>query len=43
MRAVVQRVSEVKVSIGERVKGAIHAGLLVFVAIEEADADEDIE
>jgi D-tyrosyl-tRNA(Tyr) deacylase len=43
MRAVVQRVSEANVSIGERVKGAIHAGLLVFVAIEETDADEDIE
>src|ERR1041385_1100320 len=43
MRAVVQRVSEAKVTIGERVKGAIGNGLLVLVAIEEADTAEDIE
>ena len=43
MRAVIQRVSTATVTVGERVKGAIAAGLLVFVAIEEADAVEDIE
>jgi D-tyrosyl-tRNA(Tyr) deacylase len=43
MRAVIQRVSEAKVTIGERVKGAIGAGLLVLVAVEEADTAEDIE
>ena len=43
MRAVVQRVSEARVTIGERVKGAIAAGLLVLVAVEEADTAEDIE
>ena len=43
MRAVIQRVSEAKVSIGDRVKGAIGAGLLVLVAVEEADTAEDIE
>jgi D-tyrosyl-tRNA(Tyr) deacylase len=43
MRAVIQRVSEAKVTIGDRLKGAICAGLLVLVAIEEADATEDIE
>src|ERR1041385_853960 len=43
MRAVVQRVSEAKVTIGERVKGAIGNGLLVLVAIEETDTAEDIE
>ena len=43
MRAVIQRVSEAKVTIAERVKGAIHAGLLVLVAIEETDTAEDIE
>ena len=43
MRAVIQRVSEATVAIGDRVKGAIGAGLLVLVAIEEADAIEDIE
>src|SRR5947208_10006984 len=43
MRAVIQRVSEAKVTIGERTKGAISAGLLVLLAIEEADRAEDIE
>jgi D-tyrosyl-tRNA(Tyr) deacylase len=43
MRAVIQRVSEAKVTIAERVKGAIHAGLVVLVAIEETDTGEDIE
>ena len=43
MRAVIQRVSEAKVSIGERVNGAIASGLLVLVAVEEADTAEDIE
>jgi D-tyrosyl-tRNA(Tyr) deacylase len=43
MRAVIQRVSEANVTIGELVKGAIGAGLLVFVAVEEADTAEEIE
>ncbi len=43
MRAVIQRVSEAKVTIGDRVQGAISAGLLVLVAIEEADTSEEIE
>src|SRR2546423_10672865 len=43
MRAVVQRVSEAKVTVGECIKGAIAAGLLVLVAVEEADIAEDIE
>jgi D-aminoacyl-tRNA deacylase len=43
MRAVIQRVSEAKVTINERLKGSISAGLLVLVAIEEFDAAEDIE
>ena len=43
MRAVIQRVSEAKVSIGREVKALVHAGLLVFLAIEEADSAEDIE
>jgi D-aminoacyl-tRNA deacylase len=43
MRAVVQRVTEAKVTIGGSVKGAIAAGLLLFVAVEEADTAEDIE
>ena len=43
MRAIIQRVSEAKVTIGERIKGAIADGLLVLVAVEEADTTEDIE
>ena len=43
MRAVIQRVSEASVTIGERVKGAIRTGLLVLLAIEESDTAEDIE
>jgi D-tyrosyl-tRNA(Tyr) deacylase len=43
MRAVIQRVSEAKVSIAGVVKGAIQHGLAVLVAVEEADTVEDIE
>ena len=43
MRAVIQRVSEAKVSVGQTLKGAIRGGLLVLLAIEDADTDEDIE
>jgi D-tyrosyl-tRNA(Tyr) deacylase len=42
MRAVIQRASESKVLIGGDVAGAIGAGLLVLVAVEEADTPEDI-
>lgn len=43
MRAVVQRVSEAKVSVEGGVCGAIGQGLLVLVALEESDTAEDIE
>lgn len=43
MRAVVQRVTEAKVTIAGRVTGAIHRGLLVLLAVEEADTQADIE
>jgi len=43
MRAVIQRVSEASVAVGGNVRGAIGRGLLVLVAVEEADTDEDIE
>jgi D-aminoacyl-tRNA deacylase len=43
MRAVIQRVSEAKVSIAGTVKGAIGHGLTVLLAVEEADTAEDIE
>ena len=43
MRAVIQRVSEAKVTIAGAIKGAIEKGLLILLAVEEADSDEDIE
>jgi D-tyrosyl-tRNA(Tyr) deacylase len=43
MRAVIQRVAEAKVSIAGVVKGAIAHGLVVLLAVEEADTAEDIE
>jgi D-tyrosyl-tRNA(Tyr) deacylase len=43
MRAVIQRVSEASVVIGGELRGAIPAGLVVLVAVEEADTPEDIE
>jgi len=43
MRAVIQRVSEASVTIDKAVKGAIGSGLLVLLAVEEADNAEDIE
>src|SRR5436190_17053703 len=43
MRAVIQRVSEAKVTIEGQTRGAIQRGLVVLLAIEPADAAADIE
>ena len=43
MRAVIQRVSEASVTIAGQIRGAIQTGLLVLLAVEEADTPEDIE
>jgi D-aminoacyl-tRNA deacylase len=43
MRAVIQRVSQASVTIAGQVKSAIGQGLLVLVAVEDADKREDIE
>lgn len=43
MRAVIQRVTQSRVTIGGELKGAIQQGLLVLVAVEDADTAEDIE
>ena len=43
MRAVIQRVTHASVTIEAKVHGAIEDGLLVFVGIEEADTQEDVE
>ena len=43
MRAIVQLVSEASVTIRGQMHGAIGAGLLVLVGVEDSDAREDIE
>src|SRR6516162_8394061 len=43
MRAVIQRVTEAKVTIGGIIKGSIQRGLVVLLAVEESDHAEDIE
>jgi D-aminoacyl-tRNA deacylase len=43
MRAVIQRVSEAKVTIAGQVTGFIGMGLVVLLAIEEPDMGDDIE
>jgi len=43
MRAVIQRVTEASVTIDGRVKSSIGRGLLVLLAVEDADTAEDIE
>ncbi len=43
MRAVVQRVSSASVTIADQTKGAIGAGMLVLVGVEDSDGDEDAE
>jgi D-tyrosyl-tRNA(Tyr) deacylase len=43
MRAVIQRVSEASVTVEEKVVGAIGAGLLVLVGVEDADTTEDVQ
>ena len=43
MRAAIQRVSEASVTINGAVRGVVGKGLLVLLAVEEADTAEDIE
>lgn len=42
MRAVVQRVSEARVTVGERAVGAIGRGLLVLLGVERGDGPADV-
>ena len=42
MRAVIQRVSNASVSIGGQLKSAIGQGLLILLAVEDSDTDEDL-
>ena len=43
MRAIIQRVSEASVTVDHNITGAIRHGLLVFIGVEDADADDDIQ
>lgn len=43
MRAVIQRVTQASVSIDNRLRSSIGKGLLVFIGIEDADGEEDID
>ena len=43
MRAIIQRVTQARVTINNIVRSEIKTGLLVFVGIEDADNDEDVE
>jgi len=43
MRTLIQRVSEASVKINNYIKSSINEGLLIFVGIENADSNEDIE
>jgi len=43
LRAVVQRVSEASVQVGEKVVGEIGRGLLVLLGVEDSDTDKDAQ
>jgi D-tyrosyl-tRNA(Tyr) deacylase len=43
MRAVVQRVTSARVTVGERVTGSIDGGLLVLLGVEAGDGPADVQ
>lgn len=43
MRAVIQRVTEASCLVEGKITGSIEQGLLVFIGIEEADGQEDLD
>jgi len=43
MRAVVQRVQDCSVRVGERTTGSIQRGLLVYLGIGKSDSDKDVK
>ena len=42
MRAVIQRVSEAKVTIGQETVGQIGRGYMVLLGIEDVDTEQDL-
>lgn len=42
MRVVIQKVKSARVEVDNEIKGLIEKGLLLFVAVEDADSQEDI-
>lgn len=43
MRAVIQRVTQASVTIGENIRSSIGRGLVVLIGIEEVDTADDVE
>jgi D-tyrosyl-tRNA(Tyr) deacylase len=43
MRAVVQRVLNASVTVGDRIVGRVDRGLLVFVGVEKGDGPDDVQ
>ena len=43
MRAVIQRVTSARVTVGDRITGEIGAGLLVLVGVDHADGPADVQ
>ena len=43
MRAVIQRVTSARVTVGDRVTGQIAAGLLVLLGVDQADGPSDVQ
>ena len=43
MRAVIQRVSQARVTVGDRLTGEIGPGLLVLVGVEQGDGPSDVQ
>lgn len=43
MRAVIQRVKNASVSVGERTVGKIGSGFLVLVGVKEGDSEKDVQ
>ena len=43
MRAVIQRVTSARVTVGDRVTGQIAAGLLVLLGVDQSDGPSDVQ